>query len=417
MPFSPALAPLPAPVALPPAGPQPSAGAGEATPGGFARLLEQARDEAPAGDEPTAAGDAPPTREPAADKAARGRVAKTPTAAREAGQGGSATAKGQAASGTDTTVADPTDLAQDPASDANGPHAPGTEAIPATLPMVTLAAWPGAGRGQAAAAEAGDIEAEVALDGDAPTTRRAGRTASLGPASGRAGIGDARTEQRDPADATRLAAATRAAAAGSGADALRQAAGDGRQAEAGTQGRSFAAELHGALTPSPMPAATAGVHGATPAPTATASAEATLQARPGSAAFAPELGAVLSTFVRDGVQHARLELNPAQLGPVTVQIQLDGQAAQVHLAAAQPETRSALEQAMPALAGSLREAGLTLAGGGVFDQPRQPGQPGGDGPADGRRAGDGGAADGTARDTLAAAPAVPRRRGVVDLVA
>ena len=34
-------------------------------------------------------------------------------------------------------------------------------------------------------------------------------------------------------------------------------------------------------------------------------------------------------------------------------------------------TRQALEQSMPLLAGSLREAGLTLSGGGVFEQPRQ----------------------------------------------
>ncbi|MBP6765395.1 MAG: flagellar hook-length control protein FliK, partial [Rubrivivax sp.] len=70
-------------------------------------------------------------------------------------------------------------------------------------------------------------------------------------------------------------------------------------------------------------------------------------------------------------EHARLHLNPADMGPVMVQIQLDGAAAQIHMSADHPATRQALEQAMPALASGLREAGLTLAGGGVFEQPQQ----------------------------------------------
>lgn len=147
-----------------------------------------------------------------------------------------------------------------------------------------------------------------------------------------------------------------------------------------------------------------------------APAEARLMAAPGSADFSSQVGAQLTTFVREGVQHARLHLHPAELGPVTVRIQIDGQAAQVHMAAEHALTRQALEQSMPMLAGSLREAGLTLSGGGVFEQPRQrdggdaPGQPGagrsnvpsGDrGPETPRRA----------------TPGAPARRGVVDLVA
>ena len=54
-------------------------------------------------------------------------------------------------------------------------------------------------------------------------------------------------------------------------------------------------------------------------------AEARLVAAPGSADFSSQLGAQLTTFVREGVQHARLHLHPAELGPVTVRIQIDGQ--------------------------------------------------------------------------------------------
>lgn len=106
---------------------------------------------------------------------------------------------------------------------------------------------------------------------------------------------------------------------------------------------------------------------ATPA----AATDGRIAASPGSSEFAPQLAAQISTFVRDGLHHALLELNPAEMGPLTVQIQLDGNAARVHLAAEHAGTRLALEQAMPQLAGSLRENGLTLSGGGVFEQPRQ----------------------------------------------
>jgi len=140
--------------------------------------------------------------------------------------------------------------------------------------------------------------------------------------------------------------------------------------------------------------------------------EAHLPATPGSAEFSTQLGAQLTTFVRDGVQHARLHLNPAEMGPVTVQIQLEGQSAQVHMAAEHGLTRQALEHSMPLLAGSLREVGLTLSGGGVFEQPRQPreGAPGGTG---GSRSGD----DISAESAPHPAAAAVRRRGVVDLVA
>jgi len=143
--------------------------------------------------------------------------------------------------------------------------------------------------------------------------------------------------------------------------------------------------------------------------------EGLLSARPGTADFAPQLGAQLAVWVRDGVHEARLQLNPADMGPVRVEIQLDGSAAQVSLSAANDQTRQALQDALPGLAGSLREAGFTLAGGGVFDQPPQQRD------NDGRKAGDGrlGAAGSDSSSTAGAVaqPLLPRRRGLVDLVA
>ncbi len=162
------------------------------------------------------------------------------------------------------------------------------------------------------------------------------------------------------------------------------------------------------------------VHGSAAAP-----AQAQLAATPGGPDFAPQLGTQITTFVRDGVQHAQLHLNPADMGPVTVQIQLDGQGAQVHLLADQALTRQALEQAMPDLAGSLREAGLTLTGGGVFQQPRQAGGDAGGQDKPGSRSRGGvtalaGSSSNSADngpDSTARGVSAMRRRGVVDLVA
>ncbi len=157
-------------------------------------------------------------------------------------------------------------------------------------------------------------------------------------------------------------------------------------------------------------------------------AQATLQAAPGSDGFGLQLGTQVTLWLKDGLQNAQLHLNPAELGPVKVAITLDGQAAQVSFSAEHLLTRQALEQAMPTLASTLAEAGFTLAGGGVFDQARQGGQPGRDeaafggayGTQDGQAlTGSTGTGTGTGTDTGTGTSASlpPRQRGVVDLVA
>jgi flagellar hook-length control protein FliK len=81
--------------------------------------------------------------------------------------------------------------------------------------------------------------------------------------------------------------------------------------------------------------------------------------------FGPALGAQVSWMVRDGLQQATLQLHPAEMGPILVQIAVDGSAARVNFQAEVAATRAAIEASLPALAGALQEAGLTLAGGGV----------------------------------------------------
>lgn len=85
-------------------------------------------------------------------------------------------------------------------------------------------------------------------------------------------------------------------------------------------------------------------------------------------ALADRVSMWVSSAAASGPMTAELRLNPAEMGPVHIRIELDGVNAQVDFAAAQAETREAIEASMPILSGALEEAGLTLSGGGVSDQ-------------------------------------------------
>lgn len=170
---------------------------------------------------------------------------------------------------------------------------------------------------------------------------------------------------------------------------------------------SFAAVLAQAL---PTPAATADA--------APGTTYAGVHAPVHSHAFAPELGARVSLLAVDGVQQAQLQLNPADMGPVSVQITVDGNQAQVSFHAMQAETRQALEQSLPDLAAALQGQGLTLAGGGVFQQaPRdtdQRGEPANDGGTARSSGASGGRVDAAA---TTATPAARRSVGLLDTFA
>jgi flagellar hook-length control protein FliK len=141
--------------------------------------------------------------------------------------------------------------------------------------------------------------------------------------------------------------------------------------------------------------------------------------------FAPELSASVSLLIQDGVHEAQLQLNPVEMGPVSINIQLDGQQAQVNFHAQHAATREVLERTLPDLAAALQAQGLTLSGGGVFAQSQSSGQNRGDGSSDGSSNGNGrsGGRGGRGSDddgTIAAAGRSERRsapRGLVDLYA
>jgi flagellar hook-length control protein FliK len=106
--------------------------------------------------------------------------------------------------------------------------------------------------------------------------------------------------------------------------------------------------------------------------------------------FAQALGVQMSVLATDGVQRAELQLNPAEMGPVSVQIVIDGTRAQVDFGADMAATRQAIEAGLPELAGALRDAGFTLTGGGVSQH------------SSGRSDAHGGAGDGSSRGAYAA---------------
>ena len=81
--------------------------------------------------------------------------------------------------------------------------------------------------------------------------------------------------------------------------------------------------------------------------------------------FAQAFGLQVSLLVADGVQRAELHLNPADMGPVSIEITLDGTQAQVDFGADLASTRHAIEAGLPELASALQDAGFTLHGGGV----------------------------------------------------
>lgn len=81
--------------------------------------------------------------------------------------------------------------------------------------------------------------------------------------------------------------------------------------------------------------------------------------------FAQALGVKMSLLATNGVQRAELQLNPAEMGPVSVQIVIEGTSARVDFGADLAATRHAIEAGLPELAGALRDAGFTLTGGGV----------------------------------------------------
>jgi flagellar hook-length control protein FliK len=100
-----------------------------------------------------------------------------------------------------------------------------------------------------------------------------------------------------------------------------------------------------------------------------------LRAPVGTGAWNDELGGQVTWMAHQGIESASLRLSPEHLGPVEVHISVHNNDATVWFGASQPDTRAALEQALPRLRQMFASQGLTLADSGVSrESPRQQGR-------------------------------------------
>jgi flagellar hook-length control protein FliK len=123
---------------------------------------------------------------------------------------------------------------------------------------------------------------------------------------------------------------------------------------------AFAAKLAdaAAATQPVLPQATQALVATTQAAEVAASNQ--LQARVGSDAWEQQLGQKVVWMVAGGDQSASLTLNPPDLGPLQIVLNVSNDQASVSFMAAEPETRQALEDAMPKLRETMNEAGIQL---------------------------------------------------------
>lgn len=97
-------------------------------------------------------------------------------------------------------------------------------------------------------------------------------------------------------------------------------------------------------------------------------AQAALQARLGTPQWGAELGRQMASMVRRGDQQVSLHLNPQELGPLSVDIRVHEQQAQLQIVSSHAQVRSAVEQALPQLREALAEQGINLGETSVSDQ-------------------------------------------------
>jgi flagellar hook-length control protein FliK len=101
-----------------------------------------------------------------------------------------------------------------------------------------------------------------------------------------------------------------------------------------------------------------------------------LQAPMGSAAWNDELGTQLTWMTQKGLETGSLRVSPEHLGPVEVKISVQNGDASVWFGANHPDTRAALEQALPRLREMFASQGMTLTDSGVSrDPPRNQTKP------------------------------------------
>lgn len=258
---------------------------------------------------------------------------------------------------------------------------------------------------------------------------RSVRTSATGASDGghvAANAATARAMPEGPADPADIAARTKPQEAGGSFEKLMQGA---TAATAGTSStpaalRPAAANIAGesAVSEGPPPVA-----GQLAAPTTTASGDASamhsqrssINAHVHSAAWPQQLGDKIVWLARTEQQTAQLNINPPQLGPLQITLNLSGDQASIAFASPHAEVRQAIESAMPQLKEMLSSAGINLGQSNVGANLSQQRADNPFSDANGTRSGDENAilpANDKAASTAGTA-VLHRGRGLVDLFA
>ena len=102
--------------------------------------------------------------------------------------------------------------------------------------------------------------------------------------------------------------------------------------------------------------------------------------RVGSTDWGEAMAGRITLMVNQKISSARIHINPPELGPIEVRVNLNHDQASVQFTSQSAQVRDALEQSIPRLRDMLENAGFSLADSGVNDQSQQGfGQSGGQG--------------------------------------
>jgi len=93
-----------------------------------------------------------------------------------------------------------------------------------------------------------------------------------------------------------------------------------------------------------------------------------VESRVGTPRFADETAQQVTWLAKNGIEHAEIRVKPADLGPISVRIEMQNNEAVISFAVTQPETRVAVEDALHRLQEMLAESGISMGETSVGDQ-------------------------------------------------
>ncbi|MBS0378678.1 MAG: flagellar hook-length control protein FliK [Proteobacteria bacterium] len=277
--------------------------------------------------------------------------------------------------------------------------------------------------GAATAATAAPVNATAAQALDALLALSAGTVARAAPATGTAAPPKvaAPEGEDDPAPEGPAPFAHSLATAMGTADAVTPAT-----AKTSSASGEDATTPHQDSTPDPAPlsgtaapgagaalanlAAAGAAEGAAAGAATSSAVAATIHTPVGASGWTDEVGAHVVWLAHQGVTEASLRLQPEHLGPVEVKISVHDDSASVWFGASTPETRTALQQALPQLRDLFAAQGMTLTDAGVSREAPRDAQPAP------RPSGSGTQAQANAQNANAVAVPVARR-GLIDTYA